>query len=189
MPQAGELKKGTRIEVDEEPYSVVKLSRRTPSARGAATVITAKLRNLRTKQLLERSWKADERLVEPDFEIRNVQYLYAEGLEIHHFMDEETYEQFALDREMIEDELGYILPEGSVRALRFNGEVIGVEIDNTVTLVVADCDPGVKGDTVNNVTKTARMETGIEIQVPLFVDAGESIVVDTREGSYIKRSR
>ncbi len=187
MPQAGDLKKGNRIEVDGEPYSVVKLSRRTPSARGAATVITARLRNLRSKQQLERSWKSDERLPEPDFEIRDVQYLYAEGVEIHHFMDETSYEQFALDRELIEYELDYILPEGSVRALVFNSEVIGIEIDNTVELVVADCDPGVKGDTVNNVTKTARMETGLEIQVPLFVEAGESIVVDTREARYVKR--
>ena len=187
MPQAGDLKKGTRVEVDGEPYSVIKLSRRTPSARGAATLITARLRNLRNKNQLERTWKADERLPEPDFQIRNAQYLYAQGTEIHHFMDEESYEQFRLDREMIESELGYILPEGSVRALFFNGEVIGIEIDNTVDLVIADCDPGVKGDTVNNVTKTARLETGLEIQVPLFIEAGEAIVVDTRECRYVRR--
>lgn len=189
MPQAGELKKGTRIEVDGNPFAVVKLSRRTPSARGAATLITAKLRNLRTKQLLERTWKADERLPNPDFEIRNAQYLYAEGVEVHHFMDEESYEQFALEREMIEEELGYIMPEDSVRALFFNGEVIGIEIDNTMELQIEDCDPGVKGDTVNNVTKTARLQTGLEIQVPLFIEPGEMIVVDTREARYIRRAK
>jgi len=187
MPQAGDLKKGSRIEHEGHPFSVVKLSRRTPSARGAATLITAKLRNLRTKQLLERTWKADERLPEPDFAFRTARYLYAEGEDIHHFMDEETYEQWALARDMIEYELGYIGPDDCVRALFFNGECIGLEIEGTMNLVVAHCDPGVKGDTVNNVTKTARLATGLEIQVPLFINQGESIVVDTREKRYIRR--
>ena len=188
MASAGDLKKGVRVELDGDPYTVVGVTRRTPSARGAATVVTAKLRNLRTKQLLNRSWKAGERLKEPDFEIRDAQYLYGEGEQLHHFMDNETYEQFVLSRESLDYELGFILPNDTVRALFFDGDCIGVEIDNTVELEIRDCDPGLKGDTVNNVTKTAHLETGLEIQVPLFIGPGERIVVDTRDARYIRRA-
>lgn len=188
MATAGDMKKGFRVEIDGDPYVVTDMSRRTPSARGAATIVSVKLRNLRTKQLLQKSFKASDRIKEPDFEIRNSQYLYAEGMDVHHFMDEETYEQFSLNRDAIEYELGFILPENSVRAMVFEGACIGIEIDNTVELSVKDCDPGVKGDTVTNVTKSAILETGVEIQVPLFIERGQRIVVDTRDARYIRRA-
>lgn len=186
--QAGDLKKGTRIEMDGDPYSVVSLSRRTPSARGASTLISAKLRNLRTKQLREKQWKAGDKLKEPDFEIRNSLFLYSEGEDLHHFMDEESYEQFSLPRDAIEAELDFMKPNDSVRAMMFEGQCIGIEIDHTVVLEITRCDPGIKGDTVNNVTKPATLETGVEIQVPLFVNEGDKVIVDTRESRYVKRA-
>lgn len=188
MIQAGDMKKGTRVEIDGEPYSVVDLSRRTPSARGASTLITAKLRNLRSSQLITKGFKASDKLKVPDFEIRNSLYLYSEGEDVHHFMDEATFEQFTMGREEIESELGFIRPNDSVRAQVFEGRCIAIEIDHTVTLEVIECDPGVKGDTVTNVTKTARMETGVEIQVPLFIEQGDLLVIDTREARYVKRA-
>ncbi len=186
--QAGDLKKNTRIELDGEPYAVVDLSRRTPSARGASTLITAKVRNLRTKQLLTKTFKASERLKQPDFEFRNCLFLYSEGADTHHFMDEESYEQFTLPRATIDYELGFILPDTSVRGMFFEGACIGIDIEHTVELQVVRCDPGIKGDTVNNVTKPAELETGLEIQVPLFIDEGQRVVVDTRDARYIRRA-
>jgi elongation factor P len=188
MAAAGDFKKGTRVEIDGAPFVVVDLSRRTPSARGASTLVTAKLRNLQTKQLLTRTYKASERLKEPDFEYRNCQYLYDEGGKAYHFMDAETYEQFSLSSEEVEAEAGFLLPNDTVRAMFFEGRCIGIEVENTVVLEVSDCEPAVKGDTVNNITKSAVMETGLEVQVPLFVNIGDKIIVDTRDIRYIKRA-
>ena len=188
MPTASDFKKGTRIEIDGAPFVVVDQSRRTPSARGAATIITAKLRNLQTKQLLTRSYKASDRVKEPDFEYRNCQFLYDEGGKLYHFMDAETYEQFSLSSQEVESESGFLLPNDTVRAMFFEGRCIGVEIENTVTLEVSDCEPAVKGDTVNNITKAAVTETGLVVQVPLFVNVGDKIIIDTRDTRYIKRA-
>lgn len=188
MITANDAKKGTRVEIGGDPYTVVDMGKRSPSARGASSLVDLKLRNLRTKQLLSRTFKASDKLKQPDFEIRSAQYLYAEGMDTHHFMDLDTYEQFPLTTEQIEVELGYILPNDEVRAMVFEGQCIGIEIDNTVTLEITDCDPGVKGDTVTNVTKPATLETGLEIQVPLFIERGQKIVVDTREARYIRRA-
>ncbi|MCA9667735.1 MAG: elongation factor P [Myxococcales bacterium] len=188
MPSTSELKKGTRIEVDGDPYVVVEIATQSPSARGAATLVKTKIRNLRTKQLVSKTFKAGERLKDPDFEIRPCQYLYDEGGEIYYFMDNETYEQWPVPREPIETELGYIRPNDQVRAVLFEGEVIGIEVPHTVELEVTECDPGVKGDTVTNVTKAAKLETGLEVQVPLFVERGDKLVIDTRDGRYVRRA-
>jgi elongation factor P len=188
MATTSDLKKGMRIELDGDPYVVVEYSTQSPSARGAATLIKAKLRNLRTKQLLSRTFKAGERVKEPDFEIRACQYLYDEGGETFYFMDDENYEQYPVPRESIEYELGFIRPNDPARAVIFDGEVIGIEVANTVVLEVAECEPAVKGDTVSSVTKTARLETGLEVQVPLFVAPGDKLVIDTRDARYVRRA-
>ncbi len=188
MITANDLKKGLRVELDGDPYAVVDMGKRSPSARGASSLVDLKLRNLRTKQLLSRTYKASERLKEPDFEIRNAQYLYAEGVETHHFMDMESYDQFTLSVDQIQAELGYMLPNDEVRTMIFEEQCIGIEIDNTVELVITECDPGVRGDTVTNVTKNATLETGLEIQVPLFLERGQKIVVDTRDARYVRRA-
>jgi len=188
MPSTSDLKRGMRIEHEGDPYVVEDIKTQSPSARGAATLIKTKLRNLRTKQQISHTFKAGERIKDPDFEIRPCQYIYDEGGETFFFMDDETYEQFPLNKEVIAYELGFVKPNDQVRALFFDGECIGIEVQNTVVLEVSECDPGIKGDTVTNVTKAARMETGIEIQVPLFVNPGDKLVVDTREARYVRRA-
>jgi len=185
--QAGDLKNGTRVELDGDPCVVLDVARRSPSARGAATLINARFRNLRTRQQVTRSFKATDSLKQPDFEVRMWTFLYSEGADLHHFMDQDNYEQHALPREMIDYELGFLLPDSTVRAQIFNGECIGIELENTVVLEIVECDPGVKGDTVTNTTKSARLETGLSIQVPLFVEQGDRVQVDTRDARYLRR--
>jgi elongation factor P len=188
MASTTELKRGLRIELEGDPYVVVELHTQSPSARGAATLVKTKLRNLRSKQLVSRTFKAGERFKLPDFEIRPCQYLYDEGGETYHFMDEESYEQHPVQREMIDYELGFLLPNASVRAMFFDGQCIGIEVPATVELAVTDCDPGHRGDTATHTTKAARLETGLEVQVPLFVNAGDRLVIDTREARYVRRA-
>lgn len=188
MATTSDLKRGLRIELDGEPYSVVDIAVQSPSARGAATLIKTKLRNLRSGQLVPKTFKSGERLKEPNFEVRPSQYIYEEGGETYYFMDAENFEQFPLKKDDIEYELGFVRPNDTVRAVFFDGACIGIEVPNTVELEVVECDPGVKGDTVTNVTKAAKLETGIEVQVPLFVNVGDKLVVDTRESRYIRRA-
>ena len=188
MATTSDLKKGLRIQIDGDPYTVLEVTSQSPSARGAATLVKTKLRNIRSGQLLQKSFKSGERIILPDFEIRPVQYLYHENGEHYHFMDQSSYEQFSMGREEIETELGYIRENDEVRVLLHDGKPIGLEIPNTVILEVVDCDPALKGDTVTAVTKTAVMETGLEIQVPLFVEKGAKLVVDTREARYVRRA-
>lgn len=188
MASTTELKRGMRIELDGEPYVVTELHTQSPSARGAATLVKTKLRNLRTKQQVARTFKAGERFKLPDFEIRACQYLYDENGETYYFMDEQSYEQHPVPREMIEYELGFLLPNAPVRAMFFDGQCIGIEVPATVELEVVECEPGHRGDTATHTTKAARLETGLEVQVPLFINPGEKLVIDTREARYVRRA-
>ena len=120
-------------------------------------------------------------------EVKNVQFLYDDGSEAH-FMDEQTYEQFVLPCADVEGELAYILPSSTVQILAVNGKPSGIQMPASVELAVAETEPGVKGDTVSNVTKSATLETGAVVQVPLFVNVGERIKVDPREARYISRA-
>jgi elongation factor P len=188
MATTSDLKRGMRVELDGDPWTVLDHTTQTPSARGSATLVKVKLRNIRTRQLVDRTFKAGETIKLPDFEIRPSQYLYDDGSGLHYFMDDESYEQFPLSAEEIESELGYLRPNDSVRALFFDGKCIGIEVPNTVVLEVVDCDPGMRGDTVTNVTKPARLETGLEVQVPLFIEVGDKLVIDTRDARYVRRA-
>lgn len=187
MATTSDLKKGMRIELDGDPCTVTSLKTQTPSARGAATLVKVKLKNLRTGQQIDKTFKSGERVKEADFEVRPSQYLYAEDDDTFYFMDQETYDQFPLAKEDIEYELGFIRPNDEVKALIFQGTCIGIELPHTVLLKVERCDPGVKGDSVNNVTKPATLDTGLEIAVPLFVNEGDTLIVDTRDSRYVRR--
>jgi len=188
MTPASDLKRGHRIQVDNDAFAVVDVQTQSATARGGNTLVRLKLRNLRTGQLLDRSFKSNERLPQPDFERRPVQFLYQEGEETFHFMDTGSYEQFALQREVIADEVGYLKPDDEVRATFLDGICIGFELPASVELKVTQTEPGARGDTVSNVTKPATLETGLVVQVPLFVNEGDAIVVDTRDGRYVKRA-
>src|SRR5262249_2205064 len=159
----------------------------TPSARGASSLTKLKVRNLRTGQVLDKTFKGGDKIEEPNLELRSVQFLYkdADGF---HFMDSQSYEQFALSEEEVGDAAGY-LEDGmeGVRSVVFNDRVISVDLPNTVVLQVVETAPAIRGSTAQAQTKAARLETGIEIQVPSYLESGEMVQVDTREARFIAR--
>jgi elongation factor P len=187
MATTADLKRGLRIDLESEPFTVLDYKNQSPSARGGTTLVKVKVRSLKTGQQSDITFKAGDVIKLADFEVRPSTYVYADG-DAHYFMDQESYEQFPLMLADIEYELGFLRPNDECRALLFQGSCIGIELPHTVVLTVVQCDPGVKGDTVANVTKPARLETGLEVPVPLFVNEGDQIVVDTREARYVKRA-
>jgi elongation factor P len=183
-----DLKRGLRITLEGNPFAVMNIHTQTPSARGASTLVKTRLRNLRTGQLVDKTFKSGDRITPADFEVRPSQYLYHDGDDTFCFMDQVNYEQFELTKDEISHELNFILPNDEIKALIFEGICIGVEIPQTVALQVTQCDPGIKGDTVNSVTKPATLETGLEVAVPLFVNEGDRVIIDTRDSHYVKRA-
>ena len=188
MPTSLDLKKGSLLLLDGDPFTVLETTVQTPSARGGATLVKLKAKNIRTKQILQKTYKAADRVEVPNFEIVPCQYLYNENKENYIFMNSTTYEQFSLPAEMIENELQYIRENDDVQVMLHDGNPIGIQIANTVTLKVIECEPAIKGDTVTAATKRAKMETGLEVQVPLFIEQDTMLVIDTRDGRYIKRA-
>ena len=189
MPNAGELRRGGRVEIDGEPYVVLDVHFQSPSARGAATLVKTKVRNLRTGNVFDRTFKAQDRVVEPQVELRPVQYLYADDGG-YHFMDGESYEQFSLSADELGDTAGYLI-EGlrGIRSVLYNDRVISIELPNTIALRVTHTDPAIKGATAQAQTKPATLETGLVIQVPAYLESGELVQVDTREARFIGRAK
>jgi elongation factor P len=189
MPNASELRRGGRVELDGEPYVVLDVHFQSPSARGAATLVKTKVRNLRTGNVFDRTFKAQDRVVEPQVELRAVQYLYNDDGG-YHFMDGETYEQFALSEEELGDSAGYLKEGlGGIRSVVFNERVISIELPQTLVLRVEQTDPAIKGATAQAQTKPATLETGLVIQVPAYLESGELVQVDTREARFISRAK
>lgn len=189
MPNASELRRGGRVEIEGEPYAVLDVHFQSPSARGAATLVKTKVRNLRTGNVFDRTFKAQDRVIEPQVELRAVQYLYADDGG-YHFMDAQTYEQFALTADDLGDAAGY-LTEGlsAIRSVLFNDRVISIELPQTIVLRVEQTDPALKGATAQAQTKSATLETGLVIQVPAYLESGELVQVDTREARFIARAK
>ena len=184
MIDTGSLRKGLIIEHEGEllrinDYQHVK------QGRGSAFVRVT-LRNLRSGSTVQQTFQAGTRFQSVRLERQRAQYLYAEGDE-HHFMDLDTFEQFVLDSETLADALSYIKPEDTIDLLTHEGRPIDIEIPITVNLTVTQTDPGFKGDTATGGTKPATLETGLKVNVPLFVTEGETIKVDTRTGEYLER--
>jgi elongation factor P len=184
MIDAGELKKGMTIELDGQLFQVLDYQH-IKMGRGSAQ-LRLKLRNIRAGHTTERSFQASEKFIKAFVERREVQYLYNDG-DIYHFMDSETYEQTAVDKNQIGDALGYLKESLTLDLLTYKGETIGIEIPLSVDLKVVDTGPAFKGNTVSAGTKHAVMETGITIQVPLFINNGDVLKIDTRTGAYIER--
>jgi elongation factor P len=189
MAAPGELKRGARILLDGDPYVIMDLHVQTPSARGASSLTKVKVRNLRTGQVFDRTFRGGDRIEQPDLELRSVQYLYGDG-EAHHFMDEQSYDQFSLSAVELGDVTGY-LKDGmtNLRSVVFNGQVISIELPTTVVLQVTDTMPAIKGATAQAQTKAATLETGLEIQVPAYLEPGEYVQVDTRDGRFVARAK
>jgi elongation factor P len=166
-------------------WRIVEFQHVKPGKGGA--FVRTKLKNLETGSVVEDTFRAGEKFPRVHTEVKNVQFLYDDGGDAH-FMDEETYDQFTLPRADIATELAYMLPSSTVQILQVNGKPSGIQLPASVELAVAETEPGVRGDTVSNVTKPATLETGAVVQVPLFVEIGERIKVDPRESRYISRA-
>jgi len=180
-----QFRNGMHIEHRGSMWRIVEFQHVKPGKGGA--FVRTKLKNLESGAVVDETFRAGEKFTRVHTEVKSVQFLYDDGSEVH-FMDEQTYEQFSLPHAELEDELPYLLPSSSVHILAVNGKPSGVQLPASVELTVADTEPGVKGDTVSNVTKPATLETGAVVQVPLFVNVGERIKVDPREARYISRA-
>jgi elongation factor P len=184
MIDVNDLRKGVTFEYDGNLFKVLDYNHHKPG-RGNAT-IRIKAVNLRSGTTLEKTFQSGERIQDVRLDYHNVQYLYNDG-ELYHFMDLETYEQPALSKKVLGD-LAYYLTENLEAKLTFyDGEPIDVDLPTSVELKVLEADVAVRGDTATGVTKRVKTETGLEVQVPNFVEVGDSIRVDTRTGSYITR--
>lgn len=185
MISTNDLRTGVTIEVDGEVFSVVEFQHVKPG-KGSAFVRT-RLKNVKTGSVLERTFAAGERLPRAHLERREVQFLYSsEGQ--YTFMDMESYDQVNLSKEQVGGAVNYLVDNMTAWVLWYQGRYIDLELPNSVELVVAETDPGLRGDTATGGTKPARLETGATIKVPLFVNVGERVRVDTRTGSYIERA-
>ncbi len=180
-----QFKNGMHIELDGAVWRIVEFQHVKPGKGGA--FVRTKLKNLETGSVVDRTFRAGEKMPRVHTETKSVQYLYDAGDEVV-FMDEGTYEQIALPRAEVEENLAFLQPSSSVLLLTVDGRPAGVQLPASVELEVVETQPGVRGDTVTNVTKPATLETGAVVQVPLFVSTGDRIKVDTRERRYISRA-
>ncbi len=185
MISVNDFRTGLTILVDGNIFRVIDFQHVKPG-KGAAFV-RSKLRNLRNGNVVEKTFRAGEKVEKAMVENRKMQYLYAQGDE-HVFMDLESYEQTTLAASQIEDELKYLLENMELHIQSFQGEMIGIELPNTVTLVVAETEPGIKGDTASGGSKPAKMETGLMVNVPFFVNEGDKLIINTTDGSYVSRA-
>jgi elongation factor P len=180
-----QFKNGMHIELDGNVWRIVEFQHVKPGKGGA--FVRTKLKALESGTVVERTFRAGEKFARVRTETKDMQYLYDAGDEVV-LMDQNTYEQTALPRGTVEDALEFMLPSSSVQMLLVNGRPSGLQLPASVELSVAETEPGVKGDTVSNVTKAAKLETGAVVQVPLFVNQGDRIKVDPREKRYISRA-
>jgi elongation factor P len=180
-----QFKNGMHIELEGSVWRILEFQHVKPGKGGA--FVRSKLRNLDSGAVVEKTFRAGEKFPRVHTEVKEVQYLYDSGDEVV-FMDTETYEQFSLSHASVEDALPYLEPSSSVHVLWVDGRPAGLQLPASVELGVSETEPGVKGDTVSNVTKPATLETGAVVQVPLFVNVGDRIKVDPREGRYISRA-
>jgi len=178
------LRRGTVIKLDGEIYRVLEYQHHKPG-RGNAFIRT-KLRNLRTGAIIDHTFLSGDEVEDVELENRTVQFLYREG-DIYYFMDLETYEQPAVRAEALGDAVKYLVEGLTLELSFYEDEPIEVELPVTVDLKVVETEPGVRGDTAQGATKPAKLETGLVIQVPLFINVGDVVRVDTRTGEYVTR--
>lgn len=186
MITAGEFRKGITVEIDGNVYVIVEFLHVKPG-KGAAFVRT-KIKNVMTGQVLERTFNPNEKYPLAHIERKEMQYLYNDG-DLYYFMDLETYDQIPLAKSKLGDNFRFVKEETMCKISFWNGDVISVEPPTFVELIVTECEPGVKGNTATNVQKNATVETGATIKVPIFINEGDAIRIDTRDGgSYLERA-
>ena len=184
MIDTGDIKKGVIIELDGQLMKVLDWTH-IKMARGSAQV-RMKLQNVRRGDIVERTFQAGTRWPRARVDQRKVQYLYTDG-DAYHFMDNETYDQFTVRAAMLGGDARYLKDNTEVFVSMYDGEVLGVDLPVTVDLTVTQTDPGFAGDTATGAKKAATLETGLVVQVPLFVNAGDTLRIDTRNGEYVTR--
>ena len=187
MPKAGDLKRGMIVELDGKPHIVKSVESRSPSSRGASTLYKVRFNNLQTGQKRDESYKTDDMLKEADCNRVPVQYSYTDG-DYEVFMNMDDYSQYSLNRDDIKEQMGFIT-EGleGITALLMDNKVLGIELPQTVNLSITETAPKIKGASASSRTKTAVLSTGIEVQVPEYLDAGEVIKINTSTGKFMSR--
>jgi elongation factor P len=183
-----DIKRGEILEIDGDPWQVTEIASQTPSARGASMMVKAKLRNMRTGQGLAKSWRGGETVATAEVETRGVQYVYGHG-DAFVFMDLQSYEQITLDAAQLGDARSYLLENLELRTLSFGDRVIALQLPMTVDLEVTDTAPAIKGATAQAQLKPATVQTGLQVMVPSYIEPGERIRVDTRDGRFVERAR
>ena len=189
MISTGDFKRGVRILIEGDPYVILDVFVQTPSARGASSLTKVKVRNLRTGQVFDRTFRGGDKVDEANLELRPVQFLYkdADGF---HFMDTQSYDQFSLSANDVGDMAGY-LREGleGIRSVVFDERVLSIDLPNTVALRIVDTSPPMKAATATAQLKPATLETGLVVQVPNFIDVGDVIRIDTETAAYVSRAK
>ncbi len=184
MVAASDFRNGVTIEFEGGIYTIIEFQHVKPG-KGAAFVRT-KLKNIKTGGVIEKTFRPTEKVENALIERKDMQYLYSDG-DLYHFMDNESYEQIALNKDTLGDALKFVKENETVKILSHNGEVFGVEPPLFVELEITETEPGFKGDTAQGATKPAVVETGATVYVPLFINQGEKIKIDTRTGEYLSR--
>lgn len=187
MLTASDFKRGVVIQLDGAPCLIIDVNFQSPSARGASTMVKTKYRNLLTSQVLEKTFRAGDKVDEADFERHKGQYLYADG-DSGVFMDMETYEQFEMGADAFSAIRPYLLDGTEVTLGLFQGRMVSVDLPMTVELTVSETAPALRNATATAQTKEAVLETGLKLQVPPYLEAGDRIKVDTRDGRFISRA-
>ena len=186
MISAGDFRNGVTIEFEGNIYQIIEFQHVKPG-KGAAFVRT-KLKNIKSGGVVEKTFRPTEKCPTARIERRDMQYLYNDG-DLYYFMDLETYDMIPISKDTLDSSFRFIKENTVCKLLSYKGNVFGIETPNFVELVVTKADPGVKGDTATNVTKPATVETGAEIKVPLFINEGDRIQIDTRTGEYLGRAK
>jgi len=184
MISTNQFRNGAAIRVDGKRFTILHFQHVKPGKGGA--FVRTRLRNIDTGAVIEKTFRAGEKLDSVRTESRQMTYLYRDG-DLYYFMDAETYEQVAIPEAVLGEATGFTVPNGTVNVLSADGEVVSVEPPAHVDLEVAETDPGLKGDTATGGSKPATLETGVVVQVPLFVNVGDRVRVDTRSREYLTR--
>lgn len=186
--EAINVKRKVVVELENVPYVCLGSDISTPTARGGQTLVRLKLRNLLTRAVFDKTFKADDKFKEPDLEYRDASYLYSDT-QGSHFMEQENFETLTLNEEMVGNALGFLLEGAMLQLYMYNGNPIGLQLPMFVELEVQYTEPAVKGDTSSgSVTKDAKLETGLVVKVPLFIREGEKIRVSTENGEFEGRA-
>ena len=185
MISTSDFRSGAKVEISGEPFIIVEYQHVKPGKGGA--FVRTRLKSLKTGNVLERTYRSGETLDEPDIEEKEMQFLYAQGSE-YHFMDTSSYEQLAFEQDQLGDSRDFLKENMLAKILIYKGKPLTVEVPTFVELKITGTDPGVRGDTASGGTKPAVLETGATIKVPLYLEEGDVIKIDTRSRSYVERA-